>query len=54
MSNLDLGWVKIMCGEVGEVAGIIGLIFNFLPFGTPLLSFRDTPSYNIRLYRIPI
>ena len=34
-----------MCGEFSEVAAIIGgLVFDFLVFGTPLLTFRDTLS----------
>ena len=34
-----------MCGEFGEVTVIIGLVINFLAFGTPFVSFRDTLSY---------
>ena len=44
-SNLGLVLVKVMCGEFGEVAGIVGLVINFLAFGTPLLCFRDASSY---------
>ena len=41
-----------MSGEFGEVTAIIGLVINFLPFGTPLLSFRDTLSYSGRIFDI--
>ena len=30
LSNLDLGWVKVMGGEFGEVTGIIDLVIIFL------------------------
>ena len=39
--NLDLGWVKVICAEFGEVTGIIGLVINLLVFR----SFRDTSSH---------
>ena len=32
--NLDLGWVKVMCGEFDEVTAIIDLVINFLVVGT--------------------
>ena len=35
-SNLDLGWVKVMCGEFGE---------HFLAVGTLFLNSHDTLSY---------
>ena len=41
ISNLDLGWVKAMCGEFGEFTGIIGLKLKFLAGGTLLLNFCD-------------
>ena len=44
-SNLDLGWVKVMCGEFGEVSGIIDLVINFLAGGTLFLNSYDTLSY---------
>ena len=37
-SNLDLGWVKVMCGEFGEVSGIIDLVISFLAGGTLFLN----------------
>ena len=33
-SNLDLGWVKVMCGKFGGFRGIIDLVINFLAGGT--------------------
>ena len=36
-----------MFGEFGEVTVIIGLVINFLAFVSPLLSFRDTLSYEL-------
>ena len=44
-SNLDLGWVKVMCDEFGEVSGIIDLVINFLAAGTLFLNSYDTLSY---------
>ena len=44
-SNFDLGWVKVMCGEFGEVSGIIDLAINFLAGGTLFLNSYDTLSY---------
>ena len=44
-SNLDFGWVKVMCGELGEVSGIIDLVINFLAGGTLSLNSYDTLSY---------
>ena len=44
-ANLDLGWVKVMCGEFGEVSGIIDLKINFLAGGTLFLNSYDTLSY---------
>ena len=38
-----------MCGEFGEVMAIFGLVNNFLAFGTPLLSFRDTLSFELSI-----
>ena len=38
-----------MCGEFGEVTGIIGLVINFLAFVSPLWAFRDTSSYADKL-----
>ena len=43
-SNLNFICFTAMCGEFSEVAAIIGLVFDFLVFGTPLLTFRDTSS----------
>ena len=34
ISNLNMGWVKSMPGDFGEV----GLVINFLAFGTPFVS----------------
>ena len=34
-----------MCVEFGEVTVIIGLVINFLAFGTLFLNSRDTLSY---------
>ena len=45
LPNLDLGWVKVMCGEFGEVSGIIDLVINFLAAGTLFLNSYDTLSY---------
>ena len=42
--NLDLGWVKVICAEFGEVTGIIGLVINLLVFR----SFRDTSSHETK------
>ena len=47
-ANLDLGWVKVMCDEFGEVLGIIDLVFNFLAAGTLFLNSYDTLSYEIQ------
>ena len=39
-----------MCGEFGEVSGIIDLVINFLAAGTLFLNSYDTLSYeNIKL-----
>ena len=43
-SNLDLGWVKVMCSEFGEVTGIIDLMINFLAVGTFFL-IHTTPCH---------
>ena len=32
-SNLNLVCFRAMCGEFGELAAIIGLVFDFLAFG---------------------
>ena len=40
-----MGWVKSKPGDFGEVTTIIGLVINFLAFGAPFVSFRDTLSY---------
>ena len=37
-SNVDLGWIKVQCGEFGQFRGIIGIQIMFLAFGSPLLS----------------
>ena len=37
-----------MCGEFGEVTVIIGLVINFLAFVSPLLTLRDTLTYEDR------
>ena len=34
-----------MCGEFGEVSGIIDLVINFLAAGTLFLNSYDTLSY---------
>ena len=34
-----------MCGEFGEVSGIIDLVINFLAGGTLFLNSYDTSSY---------
>ena len=47
LSNLDLGWVKVMCGEFGEVSGIIDLVINFLASGTLFLNSYDTLCYGV-------
>ena len=44
VEKMILVWVKVMCDEFDEVTAIIGLVINFLAFGTPLLSFCDTSS----------
>ena len=44
-SNLDLGWVKSMPGGFGEFTVNIGLGINFLAFGTPFVTLRDTLTY---------
>ena len=36
-----------MCGEFGEVSGIIDLVINFLAAGTLFLNSYDTLSYEI-------
>ena len=45
MVKPELVWVKVMCGEFGEVTVIIGLVINFLAFVSPLLTLRDTLTY---------
>ena len=42
-----MGWEKSMPGDFGEVTTIIGLVINFLAFGTPFVSFCDTLSFVI-------
>ena len=49
MSNLDLGWVKVMCGDFGEVMGIIDLVINFLAGGTLFWNSYDTLSCKFRI-----
>ena len=44
-SNLDLGWEKSMPGDFGKITNIIGLVINFLAFGTPLVTLHDTLTY---------
>ena len=44
-SNLDLGWVMSMPGDVGEFSVNIGLGINLLAFGTPFVTLRDTLTY---------
>ena len=39
-----------MCGEFGEVSGIIDLVTNFLAGGTLFLNSYDTLSYMLNLY----
>ena len=41
-SNLNLISVTAMSGEFGELVAIIGLVFDFLAFGTPLLTLKFT------------
>ena len=39
-----------MCGEFGEVSGIIDLVINFLAAGTLFLNSYDTLSYMLTLH----
>ena len=52
LSNLDLGWVKVMCGDFGEVMGIIDLVINFLAIGILFLNSYDTLSYTKALTHV--
>ena len=52
MSNLDLGWVKVMCGDFGEVMGIIDLVINSLAIGILFLNSYDTLSYTKALTHV--
>ena len=42
-----------MCGEFGEVSGIIDLVINFLAGGTLFLNSYDTLSY-VYTYMFPV
>ena len=42
VEKMILVWVKVMCDEFDEVTAIIGLVINFLAFGTPFVSFCHT------------
>ena len=52
LSNLDLGWVKVMCGDFGEVMGIIDLVINSLAIGILFLNSYDTLSYTKALTHV--
>ena len=41
-----------MCGEFGEVSGIIDLVINFLAGGTLFLNSYDTLSYAFKAFMI--
>ena len=45
ISILNMGWVKSMPGDFGKVTTIIGLVINFLEFGTPFVTLCDTLTY---------
>ena len=47
---MDLGWVKSMLGDFGELTINIGLGINFLAGGTLFLNSNDTLSYFMVLY----
>ena len=44
--------VKSMPGDFGKVTTIIGLVINFLAFGTPFITLRDTLSYILELLKL--